>query len=72
MAAGPEYDHSVCVFQGVYFITATDATMGAASTEVWKFKALGAGETKLTFSYVQPWDTAAEPAKTVTFTVNVN
>lgn len=65
------YDHKVCVFQGVYFITAEGAAVGAASTEVWKFKALGAGTTKLVFNYIQPWEKDAAPARTVTFTVNV-
>lgn len=65
------YNHTVCVFEGVTFINSTSSAVGAASTEVWKFKALAKGTTYLTFNYVQPFDTTAKPAKTVTFTVNV-
>jgi inhibitor of cysteine peptidase len=66
------YDHTVCVFEGVQFINVNSAQMGSASTEVWRFLTKGKGTTKLTFRYVQPFDKTATPAKTVTFTVNVN
>ena len=66
------YDHKVAVFEGVTFIKATGGQVGAAETEVWRFLAVGKGTTKLTFSYVQPFDKTTPPAQTMTFTVNVN
>jgi len=66
------YDHKVAVFEGVKFLTPTSSAPGAPQVEVWKFEAVGKGTTKLTFNYVQPWDKTAKPAKTMTFTVNVN
>jgi inhibitor of cysteine peptidase len=66
------YDHKVCVFKGVTWATSTNAVPGSPQIEVWRFAAVGKGSTKLTFNYVQPWDKSAKPAKSVTFTVNVN
>jgi len=66
------YDHKVCVFEGVKFLTPTSSMPGAPQTEVWRFETVGKGTTKLTFNYVQPWDKNAKPANTLTFTVNVN
>ena len=66
------YDHKVCVFKGVSWATATNAAPGAPQTETWRFAAVGKGSTKLTLNYIQPWNRSAKPAKTVTFTVNVN
>ncbi len=66
------YDHKVCVFKGVKFLTPTSAAEGAPQTEVWRFETIGKGTTKLTFNYVQPFDKTAKPSQTLTFTVNVN
>jgi len=66
------YNHKVTVFEGVTFIKATGSQLGTAQTEVWRFLAVGKGTTKLTFSYVQPFDKTAPPAQTLVFTVTVN
>lgn len=65
------YNHSVCVFEGVRFLSA-GTEMGAPQVEVWRFMTRGAGTTKLKFSYVRPFDKEGTPAKTATFTVNVS
>jgi predicted secreted protein len=56
----------------VTFISATGGQIGAAQTEVWRFKSVGKGTTKLTFSYVQPFDKTTPAAQTMVFTVNIN
>ena len=66
------YNHGVVVFEGVTFISATGGQIGAAQTEVWRFKSVGKGTTKLTFSYVQPFDKTTPAAQTMVFTVNIN
>ena len=66
------YDHKVAVFAGVTFSKPETTAEGAPQTERWRFETVGKGTTKLTFNYVQPWDKNAKPAKTLSFTVNVN
>jgi inhibitor of cysteine peptidase len=68
----PAYDHKVCVFEGVTFVTAANAAPGAPQIEVWRFSAVGKGTTNLSFKYLQPWNTSAAPAKTAVFTANVS
>jgi inhibitor of cysteine peptidase len=45
--------------------------LGASGSEIWHFSAAESGFVKLVFRYSQPWDTEKEPAKTITFNVNV-
>ena len=44
---------------------------GVGGVENWKFKAVGAGTATLVMTYKQPFDKAAKPAETATFTVTV-
>jgi inhibitor of cysteine peptidase len=43
--------------------------VGAGGTEVWTFKAVGAGKTTIALEYVRPWEKDAPPAETRAFTV---
>ena len=45
--------------------------MGAGGKELWAFKAVRAGTTTIAMTYTQPFDKAASPAETATFTVTV-
>ncbi len=45
---------------------------GAEGEQVWTFEALAPGKTKLTFSYVRPWEKSAPPARTTNFTVVID
>lgn len=46
--------------------------MGAGSTFIWNFKALKAGETKITFKYYRDWESSAKDTDTVEYTITVN
>jgi len=45
--------------------------MGAGGVEKWTFKAVGKGTGTIALVYSQPWDKTAKPAKSATFTINV-
>ena len=45
--------------------------MGAGGKELWTFKAVKAGTATIAMTYTQPFDKAARPAQTATFTVTV-
>jgi len=44
---------------------------GAEGQELFRFQAVGAGHTKLTFNYRRPWEKETAPVKTLTFGVEV-
>jgi len=43
--------------------------IGSGGKEVWTFKALQSGETKVSFKYTRPWETEATPAREATFVI---
>ncbi len=43
--------------------------MGAGGREIWTFKAVGSGETRINLKYVRPWEKDTAPAKTVQFRI---
>jgi len=45
--------------------------VGSGGKEVWIFKAIGAGETVVSFKYVRPWEKNTPPANTQALTVRV-
>ena len=45
--------------------------VGASGTEYFNFKALNKGETKVTFTYWQPWEQPSAQDQTLVFTINV-
>jgi len=68
----PDFNHKVCVFEGVNYVSRPNDPSGTHQTEVWRFEAVGSGNTLLTFDYVKPEDPTAPPAKTLRFAVSVN
>lgn len=44
-------------------------SMGSSGKEKWTFKASGAGETKVSFKYLRPWEKDVSPAKEAVFNV---
>jgi inhibitor of cysteine peptidase len=42
---------------------------GAGGKEVWTFKALAAGEARIFFKYIRPWEKDTPPAQERSFTV---
>ena len=55
----------------VYQEHVAGSTVGAGGVEVWRFKAVKAGQQGLHFEYRRPWEQGSPPAKVVTFTVTV-
>jgi inhibitor of cysteine peptidase len=49
----------------------TRIARGAGGTELWTFKAVGAGKTTIALNYARPWEKDIPPAKSETFTVDV-
>lgn len=54
-----------------YKIQQNGGRVGAGGKEVWTFKALGNGKTKITMKYMRPWEKNASGVKTVTFEIVV-
>jgi len=45
--------------------------MGAGGVEIWKFRALKAGQVSLKFNYRRPWEKDVPPVKTVSWPVTI-
>ncbi len=43
--------------------------VGAAGAQLWLFRAIGRGETKILMKYVQPWEKNAVPQETASFSI---
>ena len=65
----PEGDPTV-TFLGSEHIVSQTGMMGAPGQEVFKFKAVTAGETKADFVYKRPWETVTAPPRKI-FTILV-
>jgi predicted secreted protein len=46
-------------------------TIGAGALEIWKFRTLRPGDTKLIFSYARPWEKGVPPVRLVKWAVRV-
>jgi inhibitor of cysteine peptidase len=44
---------------------------GAGGKEIWSFKGLSVGQTKIILEYNRPWEKDKEPIKRMTFMVNI-
>lgn len=58
------------VILGSEYLVAEPGGVGKGGEEIWKFKAMGKGTVKLTWSYARPWENEP-PARTIIFTVTV-
>lgn len=45
--------------------------VGSGGTEVWIFRAVGAGEARIALKYIRPWEKDAAPANTARFRIIV-
>ena len=67
-----ELDKNVVEFVGKDYQSASQpGLVGGGGVDIWTFKAVAAGETKITLGYYPPSNTATDPAQTETFTVVV-
>ncbi|MBA4396564.1 MAG: hypothetical protein C0394_04165 [Syntrophus sp. (in: bacteria)] len=46
--------------------------VGAGGTEIWTFKSVGTGETRIKLKYIRPWEKDTLPAQTAQFRININ
>lgn len=66
-----EVDADVVVFVSKDFRGSEPFAAGSGGVDVWVFKAVAAGETRITLGYYPPSNDPVEPQQTVTFTVTV-
>jgi predicted secreted protein len=62
-------DERILHLIGSEYLSDKTGLTGAGGREVWTFKAVGTGETRITLKYARSWETNAAPAKTARFTV---
>lgn len=55
--------------RGLKYVPDDTGLVGSGGKEEWKFKALKAGRSKVSFKYVRPWERGVEPADTKVFDV---
>jgi len=65
-------DNTIIRFAGTEYRPPKTGLVGAGGSEEWRFEALGKGKTQISLKYVRPWEKEAPPAKTATFTINVD
>ena len=53
------------------FVSPAKRLPGSGGKDVWTFKAVGRGTTRIVLRYVRPWEKGTPPAKEVTYTVEV-
>lgn len=56
-------------FTGNEYRSDKTGLMGAGGREIWTFKAVGSGETRINLKYVRPWEKDTAPAKTAQFRI---
>jgi predicted secreted protein len=67
-----ELDKSVVEFVSKeYQSTSQPGLAGGGGVDIWTFKAVAAGQTKITLGSYPPSNTATDPAQTETFTISV-
>jgi predicted secreted protein len=66
-----ELDAGVVEFVSRDYKAGQPVTTGSGGVDVWTFKAIAAGESRITLGYYPPSNDPVEPQQTVTFTVTV-
>jgi len=64
-------DEAVVKLVGSEFKQSDGKLVGAGGKQIWTFKAVGKGNTKISLKYVRPWEKGVPPAKTATVEVTV-
>lgn len=65
------WDEKVLTLLGETYVESPLERVGAGGTQAWWFKAVGQGETTVSFKYIRPWERDTPPAKTASFTIIV-
>ncbi|MBU0672161.1 MAG: protease inhibitor I42 family protein [Candidatus Margulisbacteria bacterium] len=68
--ARPLDNNFVELVSSVYLVPNT-GRVGTGGTEIWTFKALKVGRTKIYLKYVRPWEKDEPPAETRVFDVKI-
>jgi inhibitor of cysteine peptidase len=66
----PELDGDALEFVGQDYLAEQPVAPGSGGVDVWTFRALNAGDTKIELGYYPP-EEDAEPFETVTFSIQV-
>jgi inhibitor of cysteine peptidase len=62
-------DEKVLKFIGCEYIAADTGLIGSGGKEIWSFRAVCPGKTKISFKYTRPWEKDVPPAKNLMFNV---
>jgi len=60
-----------CGEPGYEPVRSSKRLVGAGGRETWKFRAVGAGSLKLTFSYARPWENDVKPVRMIEWPVTI-
>lgn len=63
-------DTNIVDFMSSEYFTHNTDLIGSGGTEVWSFRAMGQGRTKIGFEYVRPWEKDVAPAKFMVFEID--
>lgn len=69
ISEGP--DGKTAEFVKSEYVPNSDIIVGSGGRDVFIFRAVSAGKTKVSFKYVRPWEEDAPPAKTEEYTIIV-
>jgi len=69
ISAGP--DGKIAKFVKSKYVPNSDIIVGSGGRDIFIFKAVAAGKTKVSFKYVRPWEEDLPPAKTEEYTIIV-
>lgn len=64
-------DTKVVDFMNSEYIATGPQIIGSNGTEIWSFRAMGEGSSKIKFKYVRPWEKDIEPAQKMSFDIVV-
>ncbi len=65
------YDKNIVNLVGHEYKSSNSGMVGAAGEELWTFKGVNRGNTKLNFSYVRPWESSKQPLNIKNFNITV-
>ncbi|MDI6761179.1 MAG: protease inhibitor I42 family protein [Candidatus Brocadiaceae bacterium] len=65
-------DGTVVELVGSEYKAGESKLIGSGGSEVWTFRAVGAGKTRIAFKYTRPWEKDAPPAREVSVNVVVS
>lgn len=66
---GQPPDQNLLKLLGTEYKRPKSNLLGAGGDEIWTFKALAEGKTKLELNYVRPWEKGSSPAQRTNFVI---